>query len=356
MTARALVIGINDYPLASGQKQLGGAVADAIDFAQWALEPTGGAVTANDLYFWIHAPVALPPTMALYATPDRPWPREPKPDFSNVPLRSDIVRAASSAALLAADSGVPERLYVFLAGHGVLTVPPGYSADPQSCFVAGDFDAGDAMGLIPLDDLRRAIERTGPAESVLIFDCCRNELPPTIEAPSLDLPKYSPNELNEQWMVGKAAQEKQIAYETTSGQTRGAFTKMLVQALRQYRVDNELTSDALKGFVRAGVKKMVDPKSQVPAITTKHDLVPFVVAQGPVSGDLPELRVSFPPEVAGEIHLLDANDRQLGGAIPITDSQVVMPLEPGQYTFKHPASGASISFFHLGPEPTVETF
>ena len=43
----ALVVGINHYPERAGQTPLQGAVADAVDFADWALSDNGGAVSPS---------------------------------------------------------------------------------------------------------------------------------------------------------------------------------------------------------------------------------------------------------------------------------------------------------------------
>ena len=74
MTSWAIVVGINEYP-GSGLGPLKGAVADACDFADWALDPTGGNVAPERLYFWTYPwPDADPdrPHLAQYLAGDRP--------------------------------------------------------------------------------------------------------------------------------------------------------------------------------------------------------------------------------------------------------------------------------------------
>jgi hypothetical protein len=354
--ARALVIGINLYPASAGQDPLFGAVDDAADFATWALDPLGGGVAADDLYFWTHpAPAPLPAALAAHSGPDRPWPCAPPPDFAAAPTSQAIILAARDAADSAAESDEDERLYLFFAGHGVVTKKIG--EDAQSCYMAGDFIANTSFGLIPLDDLRRAIAERGPRETILICDCCRNALPITIPKPVLNIDESDDLEINQQWLHGSAAKLKAPAWEVPEGAPRrGAFTKMLVQALRQYRVDDELTVDAAKGFVRKAVARLVDPKTQVPGLQVRDDAEPYVIVAGPPIPPFPDLVVAFPPGLVGSVRILDARDEPVGEPIEIVAGSIRRPLPPGQYTIEHVATGRDVQLFHPGPEPTHERF
>src|SRR4051812_45432964 len=54
MTSWAIVVGINQYPPLAKQPPLQGAVADACDFADWALAKDGGGVAPENLFFWTY--------------------------------------------------------------------------------------------------------------------------------------------------------------------------------------------------------------------------------------------------------------------------------------------------------------
>lgn len=362
MTARAVVIGINAYPNLK-QKPLAGAVDDAIDFAAWAIDPDGGGVHLDDLHLWVHPqPAAMPPGMDRYRTDDRPWPFDPKPDFAAAPTAQPLLLALMAAAdgAVAAQnaSGGRERLYVFVAGHGAMTKRSGHDKDPQNCLITADFVPNTAFGLIPLDDLRRLLEMRGPAETLLFCDCCRSELAPTVPDPVLNLPRYEDLELNEQWLVGRAAAPGCIAYESPiETPARGAFTKMLVQALRQFRIDDRLTLPELRGFMKYGVRADVAPRVQVPKFDLKDedDDTPFVIAIGAPIGPLPELRVTFGAGLEGEVRLLGGGPG-VAAEQQITDGELALVLAPGQYTLEHEASGREKTFFHTGPGTTNVDF
>ena len=360
MTARAVVIGINSYP--NLEKSLQGAVADAIDFAVWAVDPAGGGVDPDDLYFWVHPqPAAMPEDMERYITDARPWPREPKPPFHQAPTKQPLLTALRAAAAGAAtaqeNGGGQERLYVFLAGHGAMTKRSGTDKDPQNCFLAGDYEPGEgAFGLIPLDDLRRLLEMRGPAEVLIFCDCCRNELPLTVPAPVLETIELEDLALNEQWLIGRAAAPGAIAWETPSEKpARGAFTKLLVQALRQYRVDGQLTLPELRGFMKYGVAADVSPRLQVPKFSLKDEDLGFVIAAGAPVGALPQLLVTFAAGQTGEVRLLDSGSSSVASE-QIANGEVVLTLPPGQYTIEHQDSGLEHSVFHTGPGTTHVAF
>jgi Caspase domain len=360
MNARAIIIAINEYPKEASQKNvLAGAVDDALDFAEWALDLSdgGGQVAPGNLHFWAYPVPAVPENLQFLVTPDRPWPVVPRPDLTAHPKSADIARLIRGVADAAANSGEDERLYVYFAGHGVMTPRQGHKVDAQNCFVAGDYQPGDTYGLVPLDDIRRFLEVRGPIESLVISDCCRNELPFTVVGPQLQIDVYDDLAINKQWLVGRAAKTGEIAFETPHEKpARGAFTKMLVQALRQYRIDGALSLPELQGFVRGGVKELVKPKVQVPTFAVRDDEEPYVVVAGPPIGPPPVLTVMFPPEIVGDVIILDRRDKPVTDRLPIIDDRIKVALPPGQYTVDHEASGRDKSVFHFGPEETRVDF
>ncbi len=367
MRARALIIGINIYPAAASQIELKGAVDDAIDFAQWALDPAGGGVAQADLHFWTYPAKPMPAGLEYLGQPDRPWPAvAAPPNFEVVPHARDITHAAASLASAAAqnveDTEEHERLYVFLAGHGATLKLTDYNSDPQNCFLAGDYIPNDPTGLLPLDKLRIMLEHRGPQESILIHDCCRSNLPLNVPNPVLSTDFLNPTELNSFWLIGRAAKYGELAFEVPHDKpVRGAFTKILVQALRQYRVRNELTIGQLRGFVEKGVALEVKPSEQVPSLLTKEGTQDFSLLQGAPTGEPPAVHIR-PPAGGGEIRILDGEaqmveDDDLQNPIPLNGEDViVVRLMPGSYIFEHDPSGEEQPHFHFGPEPTYVSF
>lgn len=357
MKARAFIVGVNAYPELSQQRTLSGAVADAADFADWALDPNGGGVQPEHLYFWTYPPPDNP-SGALAAATDgaRAWPEANRPDFAVPPNAAHIKRGVFAAAREAAAGDEEERLYVFLAGHGVQVKKISYDQDPQNCFVAADYVPGSADGLIPLDDLRRACESQGPHQVIFFFDCCRNHLMPTAARPTLGLNEYVDNGINSQWMIGSAAKNGAFAYETPAhAPERGAFSKMFIQGLRQFRCDNRLTLEELKNFVRSGVADLVHPKSQIPQFGVKDDQTSFVIIDGPPIGDPPNLNIQFtvPPDT--EVQIADAEARPVQTVICQGHDEIVC-LPVGQYFLESRALEKSVTVKHFGPEDTHVTF
>ena len=73
MNACAIVIGINDYQK-PGIPNLFGAVGDAADFADWALDPGGGNVRPEHMYFWTSpAPAAPSARLAAFLANPTVW-------------------------------------------------------------------------------------------------------------------------------------------------------------------------------------------------------------------------------------------------------------------------------------------
>ena len=361
MRSRALIIGINEYPALASQRVLNGAVADAIDFAQWALDPDGGDVASDDLYFWgFPQPAAMPDGLDYLLGNDRPW-LGPRPNFNTTPDARSIIVAVEAAADAAADASSngedDERLYVFFAGHGATTQKHGHTRDPQNCLLAADYLPGKGFGLVPLDDLRRMLELRGPAKHYLSMTAAAGELPLSVPDPGLNVPEYADMQLNMTWLVCRVARFGELAYETPPDKPeRGAFTKMLVQALRQYRINDQLTLDELRGFVRQGVAELVRPKIQVPVFVPKDDAEPFVLVTGPPTGAPPEIMVHVPPGMGGQIKVLDHTDRSVVAPIPIVNNEASVTLPPGLYTIEHEPSGNDKAIFHFGPETTHVRF
>src|SRR5437660_374184 len=102
----ALVVGINEYPASAGVNTLFGAVADAADFADWALHPNGGGILPDNLYFWTFpAPAAPSKELKNYLQSPRAWNGGP-PNPARPPNFVDIVATAVDLAKKAPGDGI----------------------------------------------------------------------------------------------------------------------------------------------------------------------------------------------------------------------------------------------------------
>lgn len=294
MPSWALIVGINEYDDQVSLNDLGGAVADACDFAEWALDPQGADILPQHLHFWTYPwPEDPGPNLADFLSRDvndwrRIGPGSAKPDQSRGPYAVEIVKtgqmAGREAYFAATNAGddEPRRVYVFLAGHGLRA---GEFTDPsaQTCFVAYDFEpvsSSVVAGLVPTESFRKALLTNRFTEAIMFLDCCRNEnrelaasaqgIVDLTEDPALT------------WAMANAAQEGEIAYETDLAPARGAFSKTLMEALRTHRGPNgELHVDELRQYVLRRIRENTS-QHQKPSLRASDDPPgPLIVAGQP---------------------------------------------------------------------------
>lgn len=359
MTACAFVVGINDYSEAAGLRRLAGAVADAADFADWALDPLGGKVAPADLHFWAWPwpPPSPSPALAPYIAAPPAWPsRGATNRQSGPPTAAQITQAIGEVVKGARDTGI-ERIYIFFAGHGIMVDRRRNDERPQSCFMAGDYVAGYADGLVPCDDLQIGLERIGPAEVILIFDCCRTELSPTTNRPSFNWDNYDSLGYNRWGASARGAMPGTLALEIDEETNpRGAFSRLLTFGLRHLRIDDRLTTEQLEEYVYSQIGPLVRPRTQKPDIQFWPRREVFTLVDGPPLPPGLTLHVTFEPPHLGKMVLLrdyrldtlaeiEASPEGWSGALPI-----------GKYSLEIPAERLSVAVTHFGPEPTDARF
>lgn len=326
MATWAIVVGINEYPAAASQRPLAGAVSDAIDFADWALDPTGGGVTPDRLFFWTYPWSAgtLPANLAAYlAAPLPNWVRVDglnPPDPARPPMAQEIIwtaetngRAVFECKFAAGPAAPKDRILVFLAGHGVRTQQIGQTIK-QTCFVAGNFRpaiSSVADGLVPCASFQQSLRNNRFDEALLFLDCCRNELAYTsLQAlPWCDLLDHR-QELN--WSIGYATRDTGVAHETTAAPIRGAFSQTLMMGLRNCRDRHGgLTVDRLDQFVSQNIARVIQ-QPQAPYFEYQPRDAPLVIIEG-AQGQAPQYqpgpKVEFAHCAPGTPFLLkDGND------------------------------------------------
>ena len=350
----AIVIGINRYPESAQQNELLGAVNDACDFAEWALDPAGGDVAPERLFFWTHPWPSPPPgLLANYlAGPQPNWHSDflgtappvqnrPPTAFEITATIEDAGRAAHGRAYgkIAAE----RRVFVFLAGHGIRA----RTSDryEETCFLAGNFAPPRGSltpGLIPCDSFRRALLHRRFDEAILFTDCCRS----ATSRSSLFAQQVSDfdGEPVLPWSMAFAAQDGEPAYETTTAPIRGAFSSALMRGLRTHRPGpvGDLHADPLRDYVRASIHDFTN-SGQMPNLLYRPDPHgPLIVPGQPAGGvavvvapNLDGSSLDVSALVLGTKLVLKGGDLQpVRGIGPFTvagPSMVLPPLPVGLY-------------------------
>lgn len=362
MRSIAIVVGINQYPVSTHQPQLHGTVADACDFAEWALDAAGGGVAPEDLFLWTHPwPDPGPGALRDYLDGDLPqWQHEvlggAAPDQTRPPVAREIIYTIERAGREGYEAAIggppaPMRALVFLAGHGLRALPFGGLTE-ETCFVAADFRPNGsnlAPGLVPSESLRRSLLNHRFDEVVMFLDCCRVQTSQLkMKAASLadqDGDKALP------WSLALAAQIDEPAYETTTTPIRGAFSATLMTGLRTCREGpaHELTAARMRDFVRQNISTHTD-RGQMPNVTFQPDDVGPTIVTGavappaPAPAAMPAQPLLIPGPVAmladlppgTQLELKD-NDGPVPGVGPITagpDPVQLPALPPGLYTLE----------------------
>jgi len=354
MNACALVIGINAYRKPDEIRDLFGAVADAADFADWALDPQGGNVRPEHLYFWT-SPAPTAPSARLQnflANPTR-WDDGNAPDLTRPPRASEIIDTARKMAeTLPNAAPAITRIYVFMAGHGVQSVSIGVERDAQTCFIAGDFKPTRASsGLIPCDDLRRGLLQTGFfSEAVMFFDCCRSSMNLNDPAPILAWPRGPGQDAF--FGIGRAAKRGAKAYETPeNAPTRGAFSTVLMEGLRRHsNAANDLTLNDLETYVSTAIHTVLGEGRQFPYFDIDPRNPPFRILRRPVASPTLPINIKLKDDVPRPLQLVGPDGTVIKAQISSPDS-VDAPAGTF-YSLETPDHSFSYLFKHDGPEPT----
>lgn len=351
MKSWAIVVGINTYPPLADQEPLNGAAADAWDFADWALDPNGGAVREDRLFFWTYpwpnAPQGLlkdyldggPPAGQVGSQWPPPWYNvnhgSAPPEQTRAPTALEIATTIETAGKTARadamenDDYETRRVYVFLAGHGIRarTVYRG----EETCFLAEDYrlSSGNLVaGLVPCDSLRRALLTDRFDEAILFTDCCRATTSRTglIAQPVSDLSEtpIAPH------TIAYAAQDNMLAHETLPPNARGAFSSALMQGLRTHRIGagNILYAAPLKQYVLDNISNFTK-SGQTPSMSFHPDdeFGPLIVQGPPAAGGGARRVIDVSALPAGtQLVLHGGNNAPLPGFAPLVVAGPTMQL------------------------------
>ncbi len=371
MKSWAMVVGINEYPAEAAQTKLKGAVADACDFAEWALDSSGGNVAPERLYFWTHpwpaeaagelasylASDGRPGWWKAFASPQGPT-RDRPPSALEIAATMENLGRKEYGRAKEEDDLDTRRVFVFLAGHGIRAKT--VADQEETCFVAGDFGvlAGNlASGLLPCDTFRRALLNGRFDEAVVFTDCCRTKVVKTsLVAQSVSDAAGTPLS---PWAMGFAANDDKAAYETTSTPVRGAFSSALMQGLRGHRIGEpgELRARHLNEFVQGRISSFTQHE-QMPSVLFDPKPDGPVIATGQPTGTEqqsgPKVDVSQLPH-GTKLVLHKGDDLPLPGVGPLVVSGPSLQLPPlarGLYLLiVDDGSGRQVQFRYPNLEP-----
>lgn len=301
MDAWAIIVGINQHPADADLTELHGAVADAADFAEWCLDPAGGAVPPERLFFWTYPgpdKAIVGPRLEDYLKNPTNWPHPRNflpsltPRFDRAP-KSGEIRALVRKIRGAAFGPTPQRAYIHFAGHGVQL---GKDGKNDTCFLVGDYVEG--LGIVPCEQLSLSLQTAGFAEVLLFLDCCRSPMSSLEPLPNLFEMGALPQSIS--GLASAAAPGKASFEFPDQPPKRGAFTKALTEGLRGQRDANgELTFTDLGAYVAKQVPAMLG-KPQSPQFQPYPPNDPLVVVRGPAKIQMRTVTVDFPPEQQGK--------------------------------------------------------
>lgn len=231
----AIVVGINHY--AHGIIELDGAINDCELFCEWLVDPAMGGVDPAKIKFFVS--------------------NDPSDDQ---PMRDQVVNFLLEffdLANLGQLNG--RRLYLFFAGHGLVSPPP----DKRGCaLVMANARLNALRGLLGVT-AADSMRLTGLFQEVmLVMDCCAEVSGPA-EDFDCKLPSFGDPNLPARPFLhivaaqfGKATAERQLVdpLDPARGpRWQGVLTNALLQGLTTaVDVNGQVTARSLKAFLEAG--------------------------------------------------------------------------------------------------------
>jgi uncharacterized caspase-like protein len=243
----AVVVGINRYP---GFTDLSGARADADAFADWLLDPNGGALPNSNV-----TPIQVDKKEEkTFKTTAGARPTNVEIDDALLELTRAMRKQLKADPQLWEES----RLYFYVAGHGF--APQG----GEGALLLANADPESLSRNVELMQYRRWCTNCAWFRHVIVFaDCCRTRLQSLAPGygPALDECKKPWQGKGSTFMIGYGATIDKPTYEqppATDDDARGYFTGALLEALRGAAPRDQsgaITADALSGIVKRLVKE-----------------------------------------------------------------------------------------------------
>lgn len=290
----AIIIGINDYtpPTLNGLKTLLGAVNDANKVEAWVAGATGGNVPTANIKKIVSTPMPLKP------------------------LQDEIDDAfLEIETAIKAKGGFARRLYFYFAGHGLGTLDS--TADTGLCLA--NWSENRRQSALSSETYKDYIKQYGYFEEIIfIADCCRNtKINIKPKAPTFSSPIPGPGAGQTKMFVAYATQYQDQSYEVESidSEMRGAFTTILIDALKGAAGKNGLIgADDLRDYLEIETPKLAQQQGykQIPDVyhiyTQNASLVTVAIVQPNVNFILAATRNNPVELLDGELNVIATYD------------------------------------------------
>lgn len=254
----ALLIGNGDY--GAELTKLLGPPNDVAAFAEWLVDPQGGAVPPGQVFVLCDGQPALPAGVINGGLAQHQ-------QIYNQFFAAD----AAAAALTAAAARPQRRLWLLFAGHGNMPARQ-YGVDAiTACFVAQDWGRRSAFAgrVVPVEFVKRWIDTFEEFDEVVVFmDCCRSEESDIFSPANPMGAGAGAAALARRFAVLCACQPDRLAYELPvdgGGPMRGVFTTAILDGLKTLRdSQNRLGIGQLRDYVVSTYADRYKDKRVVP--------------------------------------------------------------------------------------------
>lgn len=345
----AVVVGISHYP---GYEDVAGPVEDARDFLHWLRDPAGGDLPGDNIGYLLSS---APETSGSGGDPDGARPTAPEIDALFEPLWEQGL-----------NSRVGERLYIFVAGHGI--------SDPRDLRTSALLPADvTPTRLTAVGMVRRAewFRRHAAFDEIVLFaDCCRSQLGHEVPDPPWKDGRQGrgahPRVPRVRYLYGLATGYGQLAYLGRFGDKgqRGVFSQTLLRALREAQPDDagRVTGEGLRNHIhnthdRVAEEGKISAPVPPPDFEAEHE-GELVFSQATASG-IPRVSASSDAlvalsvraaDAATEIFLVDAGFRRRAKAVGELNTRIA----PGIYKLRFRAALTQVDRL-IEVEPGKET-
>lgn len=312
----AVVVGVNSYE--NNINPLEGAVNDAMDFYKWLIDtsPRGGRLPRGNVTTFIEGH---------------------SPSTSYISIREELNHKMGLEPLTKGEEGIRDRLYIYLAGHGITVRHPNVDEKDLTVFLSLENDIANPEYQIAAVTIKYAVNQMRYyREVVLIMDCCRNLdiLTNLTHIWSRNVKRmgneYEPPEMFV--MFASKSGEKAREFVDANGDHRGYFTEALVRNLKgavdeQGRVTFTSLGNALYNEFQDKVNlnpKLVAPDTQVELVFS--DDGETVKAM---------IKIEFGGLAGGEGNLIIINPESKQARLPLSDIPDTLELgdmQAGSYT------------------------
>ncbi len=325
MPDHAVVIGINSYP---GMRNLLGPCQDAEEFLTWVTRPGPGDVEPGNVHKLLSTD--FPPETDF---------REAQPVCDQIINMFEEILDGNPVK-----DGIGNRLYVFVAGHGMSDINRPESA---ALIAANASTHSISVPHVVVTDYVHYFRRIYAfKEIILVMDCCLD----AVVQRSLDVKGFlqgppHPKASQVKMFLAKATVWSKRSYEKEfNGVVRGIFSVALMEALANAPArENRVTGKAVKEYIDQNIKRIAGNQAiEEPTINgRKYDEIIFCQRPAAAPHRAPRkftLTVKADGAADGaEVTLFDGN-LVLAETKPVINRTAVFQVTPGMYKVALPGT------------------